>query len=47
MVLTTGTFLNGLIHVGESALPAGRVGEPPAIGLAATVEALPVCGWAG
>ena len=31
-VLTTGTFLNGLIHIGEKRLPAGRHGEPPARG---------------
>lgn len=31
-VLTTGTFLNGLIHLGEKRLPAGRHGEPPARG---------------
>jgi tRNA uridine 5-carboxymethylaminomethyl modification enzyme len=33
VVLTTGTFLNGLIHVGECQIPAGRVGEAPALGL--------------
>ncbi len=33
VVLTTGTFLNGLIHIGEVQIPAGRVGEPPALGL--------------
>lgn len=33
VVLTTGTFLNGLIHIGETQIPAGRVGEPPALGL--------------
>ena len=33
MVLTTGTFLRGLIHLGESKIPAGRVGEAPALGL--------------
>src|SRR5262245_31502063 len=32
-VLTTGTFLNGLIHVGERQIPAGRVGEKPSRGL--------------
>jgi tRNA uridine 5-carboxymethylaminomethyl modification enzyme len=32
-VLTTGTFLRGLIHVGTQQTPAGRVGEPPAVGL--------------
>jgi tRNA uridine 5-carboxymethylaminomethyl modification enzyme len=35
VVLTTGTFLNGLIHIGETKIPAGRVGEPPATGLSA------------
>src|SRR5687767_9784225 len=33
VVLTTGTFLNGLIHLGPRKIPAGRVGEPPALGL--------------
>ncbi len=33
VVLTTGTFLNGLIHIGNRQIPAGRVGEPPARGL--------------
>ncbi|MGD9866706.1 MAG: tRNA uridine-5-carboxymethylaminomethyl(34) synthesis enzyme MnmG [Hyphomicrobiales bacterium] len=32
-VLTTGTFLNGLIHIGETRIPAGRHGEAPALGL--------------
>ncbi|MGE0752911.1 MAG: tRNA uridine-5-carboxymethylaminomethyl(34) synthesis enzyme MnmG [Variibacter sp.] len=39
-VLTTGTFLRGLIHIGETQIPAGRVGEAPAIGLATTLERL-------
>jgi tRNA uridine 5-carboxymethylaminomethyl modification enzyme len=34
VVLTTGTFLNGLIHIGEKRFPAGRNGEPAAISLA-------------
>ncbi len=34
MVLTTGTFLKGVIHLGETRTPAGRAGEAPAIGLA-------------
>jgi tRNA uridine 5-carboxymethylaminomethyl modification enzyme len=38
VVLTTGTFLRGLIHVGERQTPAGRVGEAPAIGLSLTLE---------
>ncbi len=33
VVLTTGTFLKGLIHIGEGRLPAGRMGEAPALGL--------------
>ena len=33
VVLTTGTFLAGLIHIGERKIPAGRVGEPPAQGI--------------
>src|SRR6202163_621638 len=40
VVLTTGTFLRGLIHIGEQQTPAGRVGEAPAIGLALTLERL-------
>ena len=34
VVLTTGTFLKGVIHRGEERIPAGRVGDAPAIGLA-------------
>lgn len=34
VVLTTGTFLKGVIHRGEQRIPAGRVGDAPAIGLA-------------
>jgi tRNA uridine 5-carboxymethylaminomethyl modification enzyme len=37
VVLTTGTFLNGLIHIGEEKIPAGRVGDPPSHGLAHTL----------
>jgi tRNA uridine 5-carboxymethylaminomethyl modification enzyme len=40
VVLTTGTFLRGLIHIGEQKVAAGRVGEAPAIGLALTLERL-------
>jgi tRNA uridine 5-carboxymethylaminomethyl modification enzyme len=39
-VLTTGTFLRGLIHIGEKKIPAGRVGEAPAEGLSRTLSAL-------
>jgi tRNA uridine 5-carboxymethylaminomethyl modification enzyme len=37
VVLTTGTFLSGLIHIGEKQIPAGRVGEAPALGLSKTL----------
>ncbi len=39
-VLTTGTFLRGVIHVGERQTPAGRAGEAPSVGLAATLGRL-------
>ena len=38
VVVTTGTFLRGLIHLGEKNWPAGRVGEAPALGLSASFE---------
>lgn len=41
-VLTTGTFLRGLIHIGERQIPAGRVGEAPAIGLSRTLAAFDI-----
>ena len=40
VVLTTGTFLNGLIHIGDRKIPAGRAGEPPALGLSTDLCAL-------
>jgi tRNA uridine 5-carboxymethylaminomethyl modification enzyme len=40
VVLTTGTFLRGLIHLGEEKTPAGRHGEPPANGLSQRLLAL-------
>jgi tRNA uridine 5-carboxymethylaminomethyl modification enzyme len=40
VVLTTGTFLRGLIHRGEETVPAGRVGEKPVLGLSVRLEAL-------
>jgi tRNA uridine 5-carboxymethylaminomethyl modification enzyme len=38
VVLTTGTFLGGLIHIGGEKIPAGRVGEAPSHGLSATLR---------
>ncbi len=43
VVLTTGTFLRGLIHIGEQKIPAGRVGDKPSLGLSETLES---CGFA-
>jgi len=40
VVLTTGTFLRGLIHRGEETTPAGRIGEKPVLGLSTRLEAL-------
>ena len=40
VVLTTGTFLQGLVHVGEEKTPAGRVGEPPSLGLSAALAGM-------
>jgi len=40
VVLTTGTFLRGLIHIGERKIPAGRIGEPPALGLSTRLYGL-------
>ncbi|MBK8084629.1 MAG: tRNA uridine-5-carboxymethylaminomethyl(34) synthesis enzyme MnmG [Devosia sp.] len=40
VVLTTGTFLRGLIHRGDETVPAGRVGESPVLGLSVRLEAL-------
>jgi tRNA uridine 5-carboxymethylaminomethyl modification enzyme len=38
LVVTTGTFLNGLVHVGRSQRPAGRAGEPPSRDLAESLK---------
>ncbi len=40
VILTTGTFLSGLIHIGEKKIPAGRAGEKPALGLSRTLRRL-------
>ena len=40
VVITTGTFLKGIIHLGETRIPAGRVGEQPAIRLSDRLYAL-------
>ena len=43
LIVTTGTFLNGLIHVGDEQRPAGRHGEPPSRALAESIRS---CGFA-
>ena len=40
VVLTTGTFLNGLIHIGEKKIPAGRINEASALGLSTRLYGL-------
>ena len=40
LVITTGTFLNGLVHIGREQRPAGRAGEPPSRDLAESIKAL-------
>src|SRR5580698_10607012 len=40
VIITTGTFLNGLIHCGEEQYPAGRSGEPPAVLLGEALKTL-------
>ena len=40
VVLTTGTFLRGVIHIGDRHFPAGRIGEAPSVGLAQTLARL-------
>ncbi|MDP2123472.1 MAG: tRNA uridine-5-carboxymethylaminomethyl(34) synthesis enzyme MnmG, partial [Parvibaculum sp.] len=40
VVLTTGTFLRGMIHLGTTRIPAGRVGEAPALGLSERLYSL-------
>jgi tRNA uridine 5-carboxymethylaminomethyl modification enzyme len=40
LIITTGTFLNGLVHVGRNQRPAGRADEPPSKDLAESIKAL-------
>ena len=40
LVLTTGTFLRGIIRIGTASYPAGRIGDKPSINLAKTIESL-------
>lgn len=40
VLLTTGTFLNGKIHIGLISMPAGRLGDAPAIGLSQSLTSL-------
>ena len=40
VVLTTGTFLSGMIHIGEQTYPAGRMGDAPSLGLSKTLARL-------
>ena len=40
VILTTGTFLNGLIHIGLSCFPAGRLGEAPSLGISESLRRL-------
>jgi len=40
VVITAGTFLNGLVHVGPEQTPAGRAGEPPSTGLAECLKSI-------
>lgn len=40
VIVTTGTFLNGLVHIGERTFPAGRSGEPPSVMLGEVLRSL-------
>lgn len=40
VILTTGTFMRGLLHIGETNYSGGRAGDPPSVGLSATLERL-------
>jgi tRNA uridine 5-carboxymethylaminomethyl modification enzyme len=39
VVITTGTFLGGVIHIGDERTPAGRMGDPPSLGLSRRLRA--------
>ena len=47
VVLTTGTFLRGLIHIGERKIPAGRMNEKASIGSVGDVGCAPASSSAG
>jgi tRNA uridine 5-carboxymethylaminomethyl modification enzyme len=38
VILTTGTFLRGVIHIGDSSRPGGRMGDPPSVQLSARID---------
>ncbi|MBC8213437.1 MAG: tRNA uridine-5-carboxymethylaminomethyl(34) synthesis enzyme MnmG [Candidatus Marinimicrobia bacterium] len=38
LIITTGTFLNGIVHIGNNSFPAGRFGERPSTGLSSTFD---------
>ena len=38
VILTTGTFLRGVIHIGDESRPGGRMGDPPSVQLAARID---------
>lgn len=40
LILTPGTFLNGLVHIGLTHFPSGRMGDPPSVGLSESLRAL-------
>lgn len=40
VIITTGTFLNGLIHIGLNQYPAGRIGEPPSTGISKSLAGM-------
>ncbi len=40
LILAPGTFLNGLVHIGLTHFPSGRVGDPPSIGLSESLKGL-------